>query len=88
MSARAATTNAEIIAAVATLTAQLDEAARTANRMERKLDAIETTVNGAGGHTEQRAAWKRNGKYLGVALTGLGAVGMTFLNWVLTHRGG
>ena len=81
-----ATTNTEIIVAVATLTAQLSalqegqgriasQVTELKNDMRADLATINATV---GGHTAQIADWKRDGKWLGTALVGLGAMAAFF----------
>jgi hypothetical protein len=81
----AAIQHEEIIAAVATLTERMEHVLENQQRMEQKIDKIDLTVHGPDGHAEQIAAWKRTGKMLAFALTGLGAIGMALFQWFLAH---
>jgi hypothetical protein len=85
MTGQPAVRHEEIIAAVAMLTERMEAVLKNQERMEEKIDKIDETVHGDGGHAEQLATWKRTGKLLGFALTGLGAIGMAWLNWFLAH---
>ena len=69
-----ATTNGEIIAAVATLAAEIAELNRGLATLKNDVRADMATINATvGSHSLQIADWKRDGKWLASGLVGLGA---------------
>lgn len=76
-----ATTNLEIVAAVATLTAQVIVLNAAMLDLKNDMRADLATINATvGSHTSQIADWKRDGKWLGSALVGLGALAAFFVS--------
>lgn len=85
MNGQPAIRHEEIIAAVAVLTERMEHVLENQEQMATKLDRIDKTVHGEGGHAEQLAGYRRMGKMLAFALTGLGAIGMAMFQWFLAH---
>ena len=79
------TRHEDIIADLATLIEQVKQLRADSHRLEQKIDKIDMTVHGPEGHAEQIASWKRVGKVLAFALTGLGAIAMAWFQWFLAH---
>lgn len=69
----------EIVAAVAELKAEMRAMRADLLRVEGVAKVINDTVNGAGGHAEQISNWRRDGKWLAVALVSLGSFGSLVL---------
>jgi|GEM_PF-3610195 len=69
-----ATTNIQIVAAVATLAEQVGALNKAVAELKKDIRADMATINQAvGGHSLQIADWKRDGKWLASGLVGLGA---------------
>ena len=81
-----------LIAAVATLSANVENAKSLMERIEGdqktqleaiklQLDKIDRTVHGAGGHNDWINARKRDGWWLGAGLIGLGTLLSALFDW-------
>jgi hypothetical protein len=72
-----ATSHAQIIGAVASLQTEMSALVGIVGELKGEVHRLNSTV---GTHQEQIANWKRDGKWLGSALIGIGAAGAFLAN--------